>query len=111
MSLLKIPLTERERGGLVAHGLPTDAHSQMTDCFRLGMRWALEGTVSNSAVVAELAPCPTCKHTVKIAEDTDFQRYWVQCTNDSCPKAYLSPSFDYDEAAIAWWSKHSGGEG
>jgi hypothetical protein len=35
----KIPLTELERNGLVAHGLDVGKPSQLSDCFRLGYRW------------------------------------------------------------------------
>ncbi|MGL4638861.1 MAG: hypothetical protein ACRCVX_03885 [Shewanella sp.] len=37
----KIPLTESERSGLVAHGLKVDEPSQLSDAFRLGFKYAL----------------------------------------------------------------------
>lgn len=41
MSMHKIPLTEIEREGLIKHHLPVDQPSQGSDCFRLGVQWAL----------------------------------------------------------------------
>ncbi|MGM0858609.1 MAG: hypothetical protein ACQEW0_16240 [Pseudomonadota bacterium] len=40
MSMHKTPLTELERAGLEAHGLPTGKPSQLSDCFRSGVAWA-----------------------------------------------------------------------
>jgi len=42
MSMHKIELTEVERIGLINHGLAVGTPSQLSDCFRLGMKWALE---------------------------------------------------------------------
>jgi hypothetical protein len=42
MSLLKYSLTSIEERGLVSHGLSVNEHSQLSDCFRLGIKWALE---------------------------------------------------------------------
>lgn len=41
MSLYRRPLTELERTGLKAHGLAIGMPSQLSDCFRLGIAWAL----------------------------------------------------------------------
>lgn len=41
MSMQKIPLTDLEREGLAKHGLPVEGTCQVSDAFRLGMRWAL----------------------------------------------------------------------
>lgn len=41
MSMHKIPLTELERKGLELHRLPIGTPSQLSDCFRAGMSWAL----------------------------------------------------------------------
>ncbi len=41
MSDHKIPLTSLERRGLTAHRLPIGTPSQLSDCFRHGMAWAL----------------------------------------------------------------------
>lgn len=41
MSMHKIPLTEMERQGLKAHRLPIETPSQLADCFRQGVLWAL----------------------------------------------------------------------
>ena len=35
----KEPLTELEEKGLKAHGLDIGTASQLSDCFRLGMKW------------------------------------------------------------------------
>ncbi len=40
MSMLKLPLTNLEREGLIKHGLSVDSHSQMADSFRLGIKHA-----------------------------------------------------------------------
>lgn len=42
MSMHLKPITESEREGLVKHGLAIGKASQLSDCFRLGMRWALD---------------------------------------------------------------------
>lgn len=42
MSLHKQPLTEVEINGLIRHGLTIDKPSQLSDCFRLGVTWALK---------------------------------------------------------------------
>lgn len=41
MSMHKIPLTPLEHQGLLNHRLPIGTPSQTSDCFRLGMAWAL----------------------------------------------------------------------
>ena len=40
MSMHKIPLTKMEEAGLVAHGLPVNTPSQLSDAFRQGIAWA-----------------------------------------------------------------------
>ena len=42
MSMHQIPLTDIERAGLKAHGLPIGTPSQISDCFRHGVKWAQE---------------------------------------------------------------------
>ena len=42
MSMHQTPLTDIERDGLKAHGLPIGTPSQMSDCFRHGVKWAQE---------------------------------------------------------------------
>lgn len=42
MSMHKTPLTEIERTGLEKHRLPVGAPSQLSDCFRLGVKHGLE---------------------------------------------------------------------
>jgi len=42
MSMHKQPLTTLEREGLERHGMPIGTPSQLSDCFRLGVQWALQ---------------------------------------------------------------------
>ncbi len=42
MSMHKKPLTNLELSGLRAHGLDIGTPSQLSDAFRLGVKWALE---------------------------------------------------------------------
>lgn len=42
MSMHKIPLTQLELEGLLSHGLDVGSPSQISDCFRLGVKWALD---------------------------------------------------------------------
>lgn len=42
MSLHNLPLTLIEKSGLLQHGLPTEKPSQLSDCFRNGISWALK---------------------------------------------------------------------
>lgn len=41
MSMHKVPLTKLELDGLLAHHLPVGKPSQLSDCFRFGIAWAL----------------------------------------------------------------------
>lgn len=45
MSMHRIPLTELERAGLVAHGLAVGKPSQLSDVFRHGVKWAQDNSV------------------------------------------------------------------
>lgn len=47
MSMHKIPLTFLEVTGLIKHKLPTLGASQLSDCFRLGVAWALNKNEDN----------------------------------------------------------------
>ena len=47
MSMHEIPLTELERIGLEAHHLQIGTPSQLSDCFRLGIAWALKSVNRN----------------------------------------------------------------
>lgn len=42
MSMHNKPLTPLEDAGLLAHGLPRSTQSQLSDCFRQGVTWALQ---------------------------------------------------------------------
>lgn len=48
MSMHKIELTDLERKGLELHRLPIGTPSQSSDCFRNGIKWALENTRTQS---------------------------------------------------------------
>lgn len=63
MSMHKQKLTDDERTGLLAHSLIIDAPSQLSDCFRLGMAWAIKKAEFNCIGAKQ----PTCEKTV----------YWV----------------------------------
>lgn len=41
MSMHRVPLTDLERSGLRAHGLPIGTPSQLSDVFRQGIRFAV----------------------------------------------------------------------
>ena len=56
MSMHKIPLTELERDGLKAHGLDIGTPSQLSDCFRHGVKWALDNSVPKWIPVSERLP-------------------------------------------------------
>lgn len=53
MSMHKIPLTELEREGLNRHHLVVDAPSQLSDGFRLGMKWAQDNASADGWVGVE----------------------------------------------------------
>lgn len=42
----KVPLTKLEQEGLEAHHLPIGKPSQLSDCFRQGIKWALDNLKS-----------------------------------------------------------------
>lgn len=50
MSMHRKPLTPLEYNGLTKHGLPIGTASQLSDCFRLGMRWALQAKEENHLI-------------------------------------------------------------
>jgi len=51
MSIHKMPLTVLEEDGLHTHGLRVGEPSQLSDCFRLGMAWAVKSTDSQLAAL------------------------------------------------------------
>ncbi len=55
MSMHKEPLTGGEREGLIKHGLALDNHSQLSDAFRLGMRWAQQCSIAAKPSINEEA--------------------------------------------------------
>ena len=66
MSMHKIPLTDVEESGLLAHGLDIGTPSQLSDAFRLGVRWAIKDRAMQSerhALQAEgLHPAPCARY-------------------------------------------------
>lgn len=50
MSMHKIPLTELERDGLEKHHLPIGSPSQLSDCFRHGIAFALNSSADWSQI-------------------------------------------------------------
>jgi hypothetical protein len=67
MSNHKIPLTELERDGLIAHGLGRDIGkpSQAADIFRQGIAWALANKPAQPAVQGPLARIAELEETVR----------------------------------------------
>jgi len=56
MSMHKVPLTALEETGLRAHGLPIGEPSQLADCFRNGVAYALTNQPADlNAILLELA--------------------------------------------------------
>ena len=56
MSMHKIPLTYLEREGLNRHKLVVDAPCQLSDVFRLGMKWAQDNSNKYGWVSAKVSP-------------------------------------------------------
>lgn len=56
MSMHKIPLTELEREGLNANRLPIGTPSQLSDCFRHGVKWALDNAVPKWISIGDRLP-------------------------------------------------------
>lgn len=56
MSMHKIPLTDLELSGLKTHGLSVGTPSQLSDCFRHGVKWALDNAVPQWIPVSERLP-------------------------------------------------------
>ena len=56
MSMHKIPLTPLEHAGLKAHGLDIGTPSQLSDCFRHGVKWALDNATPQWIPVSERLP-------------------------------------------------------
>jgi hypothetical protein len=50
MSMHNIPLTELERDGLEKHRLPIGSPSQLSDCFRHGIAFALNSSADWSQI-------------------------------------------------------------
>lgn len=64
MSMHKIPLTELEREGLNRHHLVVDAPSQLSDGFRLGMKWAHDNASADGWIGASINPQFSGRFTV-----------------------------------------------
>lgn len=61
MSMHKEPLTELERQGLENHRLPIGTPSQLSDTFRIGMRWALAAVPVEPRQITEAMHVAACK--------------------------------------------------
>ncbi|MGE6778312.1 hypothetical protein ACQKFL_11795 [Vreelandella titanicae] len=55
MSMHNKPLTDLERSGLEAHGLPIGKPSQLSDCFRSGVAWSQQRIAELEGREAEMA--------------------------------------------------------
>lgn len=88
MSMHKIPLTDLERLGLEKHHLPIGNPSQLSDCFRLGMKFAIEHENSDKKELI---------HFLKIALgyiDINI----VECHGDKCRLPNCISCFDEESA-------------
>lgn len=56
MSMHKTPLTPLEHDGLKAHGLDIGTPSQLSDCFRHGVKWAQDNAAPQWIPVSERMP-------------------------------------------------------
>lgn len=56
MSMHKIPLSKLERDGLTKHGLDIGTPSQLSDCFRLGVRFAKDNAIGSWVSVNDALP-------------------------------------------------------
>lgn len=64
MSMHKIELTDLEKSGLTAHRLAIGKPSQLSDCFRLGVKWAIENTRTDGWVDLPSIPNESGRYTV-----------------------------------------------
>lgn len=71
MSMHKVPLTKLEYSGLEKHGLALDQPSQLSDCFRLGVQWALKSKQNMDAQLINWV----IKHNARISSLGDS--HWV----------------------------------
>ena len=74
MSMHKQPLTTLERTGLEKHRLAIGAPSQLSDCFRLGVRHAVAASSARQdELVAALQHCVDWFNAAGIDEDLPVQ--------------------------------------
>ena len=95
MSMHKIPLSELERKGLTKHGLNIGTPSQLSDCFRSGMKWALDNAVPEGWKLAPVEP--TAEQYGGLARDII---QWMRFT----------PSSDQHSQSLIEWLKNMGNE-
>ena len=72
MSMHKIELTDLERQGLKLHGLAIGTPSQSSDCFRNGIKWALENTRTQSQWISVADDFPKDYEEVYIWPRPDY---------------------------------------
>ena len=73
MSMHKIPLTQWEEAGLRAHGLDVGTPSQLSDCFRHGMAWAICKLSAAGKIrdhITDGSPCWCNPETTYISPET-----------------------------------------
>lgn len=73
----KQPLTELEESGLTVHGLAVGSPSQNSDCFRMGIAWALKHKNTD---------------TDKLACDHKWVARWAHHDCEKCPAVKLGNS-------------------
>lgn len=74
MSMHKKPLTELEREGLLLHGLDIGKPSQLSDCFRHGIKFALDSVNYNANLVPDQVA--TLERTIQaLVVERDNTRY------------------------------------
>ena len=67
MSMHKIPLTNTEKTGLIAHGLDIGIPSQLSDAFRQGVAWGQKEIALQLRKSGATLPAPTPEGTIESA--------------------------------------------
>lgn len=98
MSMHKVPLTELEEQGLIKHHLPVGTPSQLSDCFRHGIAWAL-----SSPNLHEVMPS-----FIDTTMDEAGKRAIQRAREDGC-QSLNSLCYAYAEAALSAYEPDSDG--
>jgi len=114
MSMLKIPMSDVEIKGLEAHMLPTKEHSQLSDAFRCGFKFANDNAKSEWISVSSKSPSygtplllmidGVVQHVTYCIDGSDDSRDWFEPYGnhvDDDLKRELSFFVDY-EKDISW---------